>query len=168
MRAHEVHKGCRQVGGTTGTGVLWRYSVPSWGVTWSTCCGWREVINVPWSTCHGQHAVAVSCLCLVKTPNHLIHKWRLRLKCNFISIQRRRSKTAVCLTKDIHYLSSFSDLGSLRVGGLGRSAPLCSNKVLSFYNINNKLMGSNHQTANLVFPNFFHEYFSIWAVEKEN
>ena len=23
MRAHEVHKGCLQVGGTTGTGVLW-------------------------------------------------------------------------------------------------------------------------------------------------
>ena len=25
-----------------------------------------------------------------------------------------------------------------------------------------------HQTPNLVFPNFFHEFFSAWAVEKEN
>ena len=28
-RAHEVHKGCWQVGGMTGTGVLWHYLVPS-------------------------------------------------------------------------------------------------------------------------------------------
>ena len=42
------------------------------------------------------------------------------------------------------------------------------NKVLSFYNINNKLMGSNHQNTNLVFPNFFPKFFSICAVEKEN
>ena len=27
---------------------------------------------------------------------------------------------------------------------------------------------SNHQTTNLVFPNFFNEFFSTWAVEKEN
>ena len=27
---------------------------------------------------------------------------------------------------------------------------------------------SNHQTTNLVFPNFFHEFFSVWAVEKAN
>jgi hypothetical protein len=27
---------------------------------------------------------------------------------------------------------------------------------------------SNHQATNLVFPNFFHEFFSAWAVEKEN
>ena len=27
---------------------------------------------------------------------------------------------------------------------------------------------SNHQTTNLVFPNFFHEFFSVLAVEKEN
>ena len=37
-RAHKVHKGCWQVGGTTGTEVLWQYSVPSWGVTGFTCC----------------------------------------------------------------------------------------------------------------------------------
>ena len=36
MRAHEVHKGCWQVGGTTGTGVLWRHPVSSWGVQWLT------------------------------------------------------------------------------------------------------------------------------------
>ena len=38
-RAHKVHEGCWQVGGTTGTGVFWRYTVPSWGVMWSTCHG---------------------------------------------------------------------------------------------------------------------------------
>jgi hypothetical protein len=27
---------------------------------------------------------------------------------------------------------------------------------------------SNHQTTNLDFPNFFHEFFSVLAVEKEN
>jgi hypothetical protein len=27
---------------------------------------------------------------------------------------------------------------------------------------------SNHKTTNLVFPNFFHEFFSALAVEKEN
>jgi hypothetical protein len=27
---------------------------------------------------------------------------------------------------------------------------------------------SSHQTTNLVFPNFFNEFFSTWAVEKEN
>ena len=26
----------------------------------------------------------------------------------------------------------------------------------------------NHQTTNFVFPIFFHEFFSVWAVEKEN
>ena len=28
-------------------------------------------------------------------------------------------------------------------------------------------MGSNHQTMNLVFPNLFLEFLSVWAVEKE-
>ena len=32
-RAHKVQKGCWQVGGTTGTGVLWGCPVPSWGVS---------------------------------------------------------------------------------------------------------------------------------------
>ena len=32
----------------------------------------------------------------------------------------------------------------------------------------NELMGSNHQITNLVFPKFFHSFFLIWAVEKEN
>jgi hypothetical protein len=27
---------------------------------------------------------------------------------------------------------------------------------------------SNHQTTNLVFPNFFNEFFSVWSVEEEN
>jgi hypothetical protein len=27
---------------------------------------------------------------------------------------------------------------------------------------------SNHKTTNLVFPNFFHEFFSALSVEKEN
>ena len=27
---------------------------------------------------------------------------------------------------------------------------------------------SNRQTTNLVFPNFFHEFFSVWEDEKEN
>ena len=27
---------------------------------------------------------------------------------------------------------------------------------------------SNHQTTNLVFPNYFQEFFSVWTVEKEN
>ena len=27
---------------------------------------------------------------------------------------------------------------------------------------------SNHQTTNFVFPNVFHEFFSVLAVEKEN
>ena len=31
-----------------------------------------------------------------------------------------------------------------------------------------KLMGSKHQTTNLVFPKFFLKFFSVWAVEKEN
>ena len=35
-RAHKVHKGCWQVGGPTGTGVLW---------------GWAAV-DVPWLTWH--------------------------------------------------------------------------------------------------------------------
>ena len=29
-------------------------------------------------------------------------------------------------------------------------------------------MTSIHQTTNLVSPNFFHEFFSVWAVEKYN
>ena len=29
-------------------------------------------------------------------------------------------------------------------------------------------MTSIHQTTNFVFPNFFHEFFSVLAVEKEN
>ena len=36
----------------------------------------------------------------------------------------------------------------------------------SFTNI--LFVTSNHQTTNLVFPNFFHEFFSVWAVEKYN
>ena len=38
--------------------------------------------------------------------------------------------------------------------------------VLSY----NEFMGSNNQTmkTNLVFPNFLLEFFSVWAVEKEN
>ena len=36
----------------------------------------------------------------------------------------------------------------------------------SFTNI--LFVTSNHQTTNLVSPNFFHEFFSVWAVEKEN
>ena len=53
-RAHKVHKGCWQVGVTTGTGVLWRYSVPSWEVTWSTWCGRNAPVDVPWLTCLGR------------------------------------------------------------------------------------------------------------------
>ena len=34
--------------------------------------------------------------------------------------------------------------------------------------MNNELMGSNHQTTNLVFPKFFNSFFLVWAVEKEN
>ena len=34
--------------------------------------------------------------------------------------------------------------------------------------LDNELMGSNHQTTNLVIPNFLHEFFSVWAIEKEN
>ena len=32
----------------------------------------------------------------------------------------------------------------------------------------NELMGSNHLTTNLVFLNFFYEFFSVLVVEKEN
>ena len=57
-RAHKVHVRCWQVGGTMGTGVLWRYSIPSLGVMRSTC----NVVP----------CLAVCCLCLVRTtPNRL-------------------------------------------------------------------------------------------------
>ena len=52
-RAHEVYKEYWQVGGTTGTGVLLRHPVPSWGVLWlmwlrSMCHGWYAVVDMPW------------------------------------------------------------------------------------------------------------------------
>ena len=47
-RAHMVHKGCWQVGGTTGNGVLGQYLVSSWGVTWFTYRGWRAIVDMPW------------------------------------------------------------------------------------------------------------------------
>ena len=47
-RAHEVHKGCWQVGSMTGTGVLLRYSVPSLGVMWSMCCGQCAMVDLQW------------------------------------------------------------------------------------------------------------------------
>ena len=52
-RTHKVHKGCGQVGGTTGTEVFWQYSVPSGRVTWSTCRNWWLAHDVPWWTCCG-------------------------------------------------------------------------------------------------------------------
>ena len=41
------------------------------GVCFFNCLG-SHVVNVPRSMCHGQQAVAVSRICLVRTPNHLI------------------------------------------------------------------------------------------------
>ena len=40
--------------------------------------------------------------------------------------------------------------------------------TIFYHNVaNNKLMGSNHQTTKLVFPNFLHDFFSVGAVEKK-
>ena len=49
-RAHKVHKGCLQGGGTTGIGVLRRYLAPSWEVSLltlprSACCGRRSSLS---------------------------------------------------------------------------------------------------------------------------
>ena len=40
----------------------------------------------------------------------------------------------------------------------------------TFFNVvmNILFVTSNHQTTNLVFPNYFNKFFSVWAVEKEN
>ena len=66
-RAHEVHKGCWQIGGMTDTGVLWRHPVPSWGVPWLMCISQRAMVNMQWSSV----VFALSKLQTISFPSYL-------------------------------------------------------------------------------------------------